>query len=101
MRTHPSVRNLSILCPALAVLLACAEPRIRPPEAPTELDLQVASLQRYVSQMEKTYAAQEAEILALRREIAGSATCALQIAPAARFASGAATGLAARESVAF
>jgi hypothetical protein len=117
MRAKPSIGNPAILCVALATLLGCAEPQSRPQEAGAarnvaaeepvsaatlaELGRQVASLQRYAAQMEKTYAAQEAEILALKREIAGSASCAPQVSPEARLGFNAATALAARQSVAF
>ena len=62
---------------ALATLTACAQPRVQPAagsepndDAVLLLSNQVQSLQRYSSQMEQLYAAQEAEILRLRQEIA-------------------------------
>lgn len=128
MRANLCVRNLSILCAALVALLGCAEPRVRQQGTPAEsveeaatieLGERLASLQKYVSQMEETYAAQEAEIrvlqryaaqmeetyatqeaeiLTLRREIADSARCGPQVSPAARLASNAVT---ARQAVTF
>jgi hypothetical protein len=58
----------------LAVLMACAQPRAGGGE-PTEdavslLTNKVQSLERYASRMEELYAAQEAEILKLRQEVA-------------------------------
>jgi hypothetical protein len=57
-----------------AALTACAQPRAGGGE-PTEdevslLTNQVQSLERYASRMEELYAAQEAEILSLRQEVA-------------------------------
>jgi hypothetical protein len=61
----------------LAALTACAQPRVQTAAGgePTDdavalLKDQVQSLERYSSQMERLYAAQEAEILRLRQEVA-------------------------------
>ena len=67
-----------ILLASVATLPACVQPRVQQPEgsegATAErvslLTNQVASLQRYTSQMEELYAAQEAEILKLRQQVA-------------------------------
>ena len=72
--------NRYVLWVTIAALLGCAEARVREgtpaaAEGVLELANQVASLQRYATQMEKTYAAQEAEILALRRAIATPEAC--------------------------
>jgi len=73
-----------LLWAAVAALLGCAQPQVREEtrseaagmaENVLTLREQVASLQRYAAQMEKTYAAQEAEILTLRRTVASSETC--------------------------
>ena len=84
--------NRYLLGAAIAALLGCAEARVRE-DAPAaaegvlELANQVATLQKYATQMEKTYAAQEAEILALKRAIASSEACrpAAATAQVARF----------------
>ncbi len=75
MRAHRSIRNLSslILAATFAALLGCAQPQVQPEgtaERVLELGKQLESMRKYASQMEKIYAAQEAEILALRQEVA-------------------------------
>ena len=58
------------------VLAACAQPRVEetaggePPGETASLTHQVATLERYAARMEEIYAAQEAEILQLRQEVA-------------------------------
>lgn len=84
MKAQGSVRVQSlILLAAVAALPACVQPRttgagahqeVEADEAVTAervvvLGQQVESLTRYASQMEQLYAAQEAEILALRQEV--------------------------------
>jgi hypothetical protein len=86
MKAQGSVRVLNlILLAGVATLPACVQPRttgaiahqeVEADEAVTAerlfvLGQQVESLTKYASQMEQLYAAQEAEILALRREVAG------------------------------
>ena len=69
-----------MLLAGIVTLPACVQPRVQEPEASEAataerialLTNQVASLQRYTSQMEEIYAAQEAEILSLRRQVASS-----------------------------
>ena len=60
------VRFLSgvALFAGVATLPACVQPRV------SELSRQLEDTQRFAAQMEQTYAAQEAEILALRQEVA-------------------------------
>lgn len=85
MKAQASVRVFTlILLAGVAALPACVQPRttgaiahqeVEADEAVTAervfvLGQQVESLTRYASQMEQLYAAQEAEILALRREVA-------------------------------
>lgn len=86
MRTH-AIRLLvgATLCTSLALLAACAEPQVQERDAATrgavpggaetahrvaELSQQLESVSRYASRMEELYAAQEAEILALRAQLA-------------------------------
>jgi hypothetical protein len=85
MRTH-AIRLLvgATFCTSLAVLTACAEPQVQErdtaiggavPGASTaqrvaELSQQLESVSRYASRMEELYAVQEAEILALRAQVA-------------------------------
>lgn len=60
----------------LAALAACAQPRVQQPTAndsgspAVHSADQFASLERYAARMEEIYAAQEAEILELRQEVA-------------------------------
>ena len=71
-------RMFGLILLAVATLPACVQPRVQQPEgseaATAErvslLTRQVASLERYTSQMEEIYAAQEAEILRLRQQVA-------------------------------
>jgi len=65
MKSH-RVRFLSgvALIAGVVALPACVQPRV------SELSRQLDAHQRFSAQMEKTYAAQEAEILALRQEVA-------------------------------
>jgi hypothetical protein len=105
MRTERRIRHLvsPILWAAFAALLGCAETQPRAPAASVDavqdaaataervalLSEQVASLERYTAQMEKLYASQEAEILSLRRQLAGSASCPAPPSPAAHLAASA------------
>lgn len=85
MKAQNSVRALNlILLAGVAALPACVQPRTTGASAHEEVEAdeavtaervfvlgqQVESLTRYASQMEQLYAAQEAEILALRQEVA-------------------------------
>ena len=65
MKSH-RVHFLSSLAlfAGVATLPACVQPRV------SELSRQLEDHQRFAAQMEQTYAAQEAEILALRQEVA-------------------------------
>jgi hypothetical protein len=59
----------------LVALAACAQPRVQQPTAndsasPAVDSTKVANLERYAARMEEIYAAQEAEILRLRQEVA-------------------------------
>jgi len=86
MKANGSVRivfNLVLLASCTA-LPACVQPRTTNASAHQEVEAdeavaaervfvlgqQVASLTKYAAQMEQLYAAQEAEILALRQEVA-------------------------------
>lgn len=81
MRTH-AIRLLvgATLCTSLALLAACAEPQVQERDIAirgaatahrvAELSQQLESVSRYASRMEELYAAQEAEILALRAQLA-------------------------------
>jgi hypothetical protein len=75
MKAQGSVRVLNlILLAGVAALPACVQPRTTDEAVTAErvfvLGQQVESLTKYASQMEELYAAQEAEILALRQEVA-------------------------------
>jgi hypothetical protein len=80
MRSNDHRRRLFglMLLAGIATLQACVQPRVLEPEAGEAaaaeqislLTNQVASLHRYASQMEEIYAAQEAEILSLRKQVA-------------------------------
>jgi hypothetical protein len=66
MRANRSVRlALGVaLVAGVATLPACVQPRM------STLADQLAAYRKYTAHMEDTYAAQEAEILALRQELA-------------------------------
>ena len=67
MKAQCPVRVLNlILLAGVAALPACVQPRTTDASAQ-----EVESLTRYASRMEQLYAEQEAEILALRQEVAG------------------------------
>lgn len=76
MKLNSHVLRVSGVVTMLAALTACAQPRQEAARtAPAEdavslLTHQVQSLERYTAQMEQRYAAQEAEILRLRQEVA-------------------------------
>jgi hypothetical protein len=77
MKLNSHAPRMFGLVMVLAALTACAQPRVQTAgsEEPTEdavslLTNQVQSLERYASRMEELYAAQEAEILSLRQEVA-------------------------------
>ena len=75
MRFNSHVRRTFIILASVAALPACVQPRVQPQpngdavtlERESGLTNQLESLQRYASQMEQTYAAQEAEIRSLQR----------------------------------
>lgn len=66
MEANRSVRRLVglILFIGVATLPACVQPRV------SELSKQLEDTARYAARMEEIYAAQEAEILSLRAELA-------------------------------
>jgi hypothetical protein len=75
MTANGSVRSVFnlILLASCTALPACVQPRTTDASAHQEVEelgQQVESLTKYASQMEKLYAAQEAEILALKQEVA-------------------------------
>jgi hypothetical protein len=66
MRANRPVRRVTgfVVLVGVTSLSACAQPKL------PELASQLAAYAKYTAQMEDTYAAQEAEILALRQELA-------------------------------
>lgn len=91
MRAIDPVRIVfsAVLVSSCALLTACVQPQaqqsataVREPgpdaaataERVAELAQQLESMSRYAAQMEEIYAAQEAEILALRQQVASLAT---------------------------
>ena len=75
MRFNSHVRRTCIILVSVAALPACVQPLVQQQadgdavtiEREPGLTNQLNSLQRYASQMEQTYAAQEAEIRSLQR----------------------------------
>jgi hypothetical protein len=75
MKSNRHAPRMFGLLVVLAALAACVQPREQPTaneSASPAVDSadQVASLKRYAARMEEIYAAQEAEILRLRQEVA-------------------------------
>lgn len=86
MKAHRSIGRLlmPLLAAGCTALLACARTELQPPrgnnsagvaagvtaESVTALTEQLETTRRYAARMEELYAAQEAEILALRQQVA-------------------------------
>jgi hypothetical protein len=79
MKANGSARRVlyPMFLASLIALPGCVQPRVQQPaandsasSAADPLAVQLESLQRYAAQMEELYAAQEAEILRLREQVA-------------------------------
>jgi hypothetical protein len=75
MKFDHHVRRAFLLLGAVAALPACVQTPVEQSHAATAervslLTSQLRDFERYTTQMEKQYAAQEAEILALRDQVA-------------------------------